>query len=133
MSLCGCKCNCTTAAVIAGVIVGVLGAFLQITGVITITPAFLWVAAGAAAACLGLLVLRAGCCGADGGLCVCRALKALLAGILGTILFALILLAVGIVATSVVSAILVGLALFFLTLTVGAAACYVAVVSGCGS
>ena len=132
MSLCSCKCNCTTAAVIAGVIVGVLAAFLQITGVITITPAFLWVAAGAAAVYLGLLVLRAGCCGADGGLCACTALRALLVGILGTILFALVLLAVGITGTSVVSAILVGLTLFFLTLTVGAAACYVAAASGCG-
>ena len=133
MSLCSCKCNCTAAAVIASGILGILGAFLQITGVITITPVFLWVAAGTAAAFLGLLLLRGGCCGPDGGLCVCTALKAMLAGILGTILFALILLVVGIVATSVVSAILVGLTLFFLALTISAAACYVAAASGCGS
>lgn len=132
MSLCGCKCGCTAAAVIVSIIVGVLAAFLQITGVIFVTPAFLWVVAGVAAVYLGILTLRAGCCG-DGGVCVCRALNALLVGILGAIGFALILLAVGITATSILSAILVGLTLFFLSLTIGATACYVKAVAGCGN
>lgn len=131
--MCGCKCSCTAAAVIASVIAGVLAAFLQITAVITVTPVFLWVAAGAAAVYLGILVLRTNCCNADAGDCTCAALNALLVGILGTILFALILLAVGIVATSVLSAILVGLTVFFLALTVTGAACYVRTRAGCGN
>ena len=133
MTLCNCKCSCTAAAVIASVIVGVLAAFLQITAVITVTPVFLWVAAGVAAVYLGILVLRAGCFAGEGRTCACAALNALLVGILGTILLALILLAVGIVATSVLSAILVGLTLFFFTLTISATACFVRTAAGCGN
>ena len=133
MTLCNCKCSCTAAAVIASVIVGVLAAFLQITAVITVTPVFLWVAAGVAAVYLGILVLRAGCCAGEGRTCACAALNALLAGVLGTILLALVLLAVGIVATSVLSAILVGLTLFFFALTISATACFVRTAAGCGN
>ena len=133
MSLCNCKCNCTAAAVIASVIVGVLAAFFQITGMITVTTAFLWVVFGIAVGYLGLFVLSTAlCCAEEASVCVCTALNALLVGILGTVLFALILLAVGIVATSVVSAILVGLTLFFFSLVISATACYVRTVSGCG-
>lgn len=53
---CNCRCSCTGAAVIASAVVGVLAAFLQITGVITVTPAFLWVALGVAVVYLGVLV-----------------------------------------------------------------------------
>ena len=133
MALCNCKCSCTAAAVIASVIVGVLTAFLQITAVITVTPAFLWVVFGIALGYLGIILLRGGCCGGDTGLCGCAALNGLLVGILGTVLLALVLLAVGIVATSVLSAILVGLTLFFFALTVSATACYVRALSGCGN
>jgi uncharacterized membrane protein (DUF485 family) len=55
----------------------------------------------------------------------------LLIAILGTVQFSVVLLAVGIVATSVLSAILVGILLFFLTLTLTAAACYVRQTAGC--
>ena len=64
--------------------------------------------------------------------CSCAALNALLVGILGSILTALVLLGFGIVATSVISAILVGLLLGFLTLTVTASACYVRALTDCG-
>lgn len=132
MSLCSCKCNCTAAAVIASVIAGVLAAFFQITGVITVTPVFLWVVFGIAVGDLALLIPGT-CCQREFQVCTCAALNALLAGILGTILFALILLAVGIVATSVLSAILVGLTVFFFALTVSATACYVRTAAGCGN
>lgn len=132
MSLCGCtcRCSCTAAAVIASVIAGVLASFLQITGVITVTTAFLWVVFGIAVGYLGIFVL-ASCCRRENRVCTCAALNALLVGILGTVLLALVLLAVGITATSVVSAILVGLTVFFFVLTVSAAACYVKAISGC--
>lgn len=134
MSLFGCnsRCSCTGAAVIASAVIGVLAAFLQITGVITVTPAFLWVAFGIAVVYLGVLVISAslaGCPERTG--CRCTALNALLLGILGTVLFALVLLSVGIVATSVVSAILVGLLLFFLALALTGTACYVRALTEC--
>lgn len=131
---CNCRCTCTGAAVIASAVVGVLTAFLQITGVITVTSAFLWVAFGIAVVYLGVLVVSAslaGCPERSG--CRCTALNALLVGVLGAALFALVLLSVGIVATSVVSAILVGLLLFFLALTLTASACYVRSLTGCES
>lgn len=127
---CSCRCACTGAGVLAAAVVGVLTAFLQITGVITVTTAFLWVALGIAVVYLGVLVATSGGC-REGSSCRCTALSALLIGLLGTILFALVLLSVGIVATSVISAILVGLLLFFLALALTEAACYVRALSGC--
>lgn len=50
---CSCRCSCTAVALIVSAILGVLAAFLQITGVITVTTAFLWVALGIAVVYLG--------------------------------------------------------------------------------
>ncbi len=123
---CNCNCRCSAVAVVASAILGVIAAFLLITGVITVTPVFLWVALGVAIVYLGVQVVAAALAQkTECSRCRCAALDALLAGILGTILFAAVLLAVGITATSVVSAILVGLLVFFFTLTVASTACYV--------
>ena len=128
---CGCRRSCVTAALIVSAIIGVLTAFLQITAVITVAPVFLWVALGIAVVYLGVLELATARVGrTELGGC-CRALNAVLAGILGTALLAVILLAVGIVATSVVSAILVGLLLFFLSLTLTAMACFIRCITDC--
>lgn len=130
MNICSIKCNCTVLALVAAAIIGVIAAFLQVTGVITVGPVFLWVAFGIAVVYLGLLVLTGGR-RQETRSCVCRTLGTVLAGILGTVLFAVILLAVGIVATSVVSAILVGLLVFFLALTLAGSACYVRCLADC--
>ena len=132
MSMCNCRCNCTIAAVVTSLVVGIITAFLQITAVITVAPVFLWVAFGIAVGFLGILTLTAGtsCCVRTDE-CRCAALNGLLLAILGTILFSVILLAVGIVATSVVSAILIGILLFFLSLTLTEAACYVRALAAC--
>ncbi|MBE6753809.1 MAG: hypothetical protein E7559_05615 [Ruminococcaceae bacterium] len=129
---CGCRCSCTTAALIAGVILGLVTALLQITAVITVAPAFLWVALGIAVVYLLLLAVAAvvapeRTCRP----CLCPAIGTLLAGALGSALFAVVLLGVGIVATSVVSAILLGLLLFFLTLLLGGTACLIRCLFGC--
>ena len=131
MSLCCCetKCKCVLAAIVASAILGVVAAFLQITGVITVTTAFLWVVFGIAVGYLAVLVLAHG--RRETGACFCDTLDVVLAGILGSALFALILLAVGITATSVVSAILVGLLVFFLALTLSATACLVRKLMDC--
>ena len=134
MNSCGCnpRINCTILALIISIIVGVVTAFLQILGVITATTAFLWVALGIAVVYLaGLVVASARNRRTERPACVCRVLNALLTGILGTVLLSLVLLAVGIVATSVLSAIGVGVLLFFLTLIFTASACYVRCVADC--
>ncbi len=130
---CSCRCNCTLWSIIASVIIGVVAAFLQITGLITVAPAFLWVALGIAVVYLGVLVVATAVNqGAAGCGCKCTVLNALLAGILVTVLFAVVLLAVGVTAGSVVSAILVGLLLLGLALTLTSSACLVKCFAGCG-
>ena len=136
MSLLNCNIrrNCTVAALIAAVIIGVLAAFLQITAVITVTTAFLWVVFGIAVVYLAVLLVATALARrpVQNG-CSCSVVNVLLLGILGTILFAVILLAVGITATSVVSAILVGLLLFFFTLIFAGSACFVRCLADCGT
>lgn len=114
LSICN-KRTCTLAAIVVSVIIGVLTALLHITGVVTLTAAFLWVMFGYGAAFLAALVLTE----------QREVPLSLLIGILGTTLIALVLLAIGVTATSVLSAILAGLLLFFFTLTLGASACWV--------
>ena len=131
---CNCRWDCTVVALILSTIVGVVAAFLQISGTITVTAAFLWVALGVAVVYLAALVAAyaLGRC-TQRPACACRVLTTLLVGILGTALLALVLLAVGIVATSVVSAVLVGLLLFFFTLTIATTACFVRCLADCGN
>ena len=124
--------SCTSLAVIASAILGVIAAFLRITAVITVTPAFLWVALGIAVVYLAILLATTGC-NQSARCCRCRscALAAVLAGILGTALVSVILLAITFVATSIIGAILVGLLIFFLSLILSATACMVASCCGC--
>jgi len=131
--ICNCnKLSCTTAALIAGVIIGVVAAFLQVTAVITVTAAFLWVVFGIAVVFLGALAVTAPrTTDAESCGCVCSTLNGILAGALGTILFSVVLLAVGITATSILSAVLVGLLLFFFTLLLGSMACLTRCLYGC--
>lgn len=134
MSLFGCNCrrDCTLLALVAALILGVVAAFLQITGVITVGTAFLWVALGIGVGYLAVLVLATALSRrTEGRCCVCRTLETVLTGILGTILLAVVLLAVGITATSVVSAILVGLLVAALTLVFAGTACYVKCLADC--
>lgn len=136
MSLFNCNCErnntCTAAAVVASIIVGIITAFLQITGVITVTTAFLWVVLGVSVVYLAVLLITAAINGESHVLrCLCTALNALLIGILGSALVAVILLATGIVATSIVSAILVGLLLLFAALILTSTACLIRCLFNC--
>ena len=129
---CNCRCNCALTAIFASVVVGVIAAFLQITGVITVAPVFLWVIFGIAVAYLAGLLLVARRCGCDSlRECECDALNTALVGVLGTVAVSLVLLATGIVATSVVSAILVGLAVGSFALLLTATVCLVRSLFGC--
>lgn len=127
---CNCRYNCTVLALILGAIAGVAAAFLLITGSLTLTPLLLAVAFAVAVVYLGVLVATASARRAAAG-CLCRTLGVLLAGILGTVASAVILLLAGIVATSVISAILVGVLAFFFVLMIVGAACYVRCLADC--
>ncbi len=118
-------------AVIASAILGVVAAFLQISGTITVAPVFLWVALGIAVVYLAALVATTGLRRGEQRSCLCPALSAVLAGILGSVLFSLVLLAVGIVATSVLSAVLVGLTVASLALVITGSACLVRCLADC--
>lgn len=129
---CNCRCACGLWAIVASAILGVLAAFFQITGIITVVPVFLWVAFGIAVAYLGILTVAAALNRRNDGCgCRCDLLNLVLTGILGTILLALVLLAVGIVATSVLSAILVGVLVFFFALIFTGTACFIRCLSDC--
>lgn len=129
---CNCKFNCVGLAVIASIIVGIVTAMLRITAVITVTPAFLWVLFGIAVVYLAvLLIVSAVFRGYGGRSCVCMNLPAILAGILGTILTAVILLAITFEATSIIGAIITGALLFFFSLILTATACLVKCIAGC--
>ena len=133
-TLCSCNCrkDCTLIAVIVSVILGIAAAFLQIAGVFTAAPVFLWVALGIAVVYLAVLLVATALSGRTGrGDCRCRSLSAVLYGILGTVLLAAVLLAVGVVATSVLSAILVGLLVAALSLTLIGTACLIRCLADC--
>lgn len=128
-----CRPDCTVFALTASIIVGVITAFLRITAVITLTPAFLWVLLGIAVVYLAVLLITAalrheGCCEN-----LCGIVTALLAGILGTILLSIVLLAIEFVATSIIGAIIAGALLFFFSLTVTSTACLVRCLFNCNS
>lgn len=134
MNVCDCKnrFDCTLFAIIASVIIGIITAFLTITAVITVTPAFLWVVFGIAIGFLAVLLLAAPRIQrSDKDLCVCSAVPALLAGILGTVLLSVVLLAITFAATSIIGAIITGLLLLFFSLTVTSAACLVKCLLNC--
>lgn len=126
--------SCTFWAVLVSAALGVITAFLQITGTITVAPVFSWVFFGIAVLFLAVVL---GTLGLDREASVCRcrfpALNALLIGILGTVVSALVILAFAFVATSIVGAVFLGLELFFFFLVLTSAACYARCLLGCGS
>lgn len=127
-----CRTGCTFIAVIVSLIVGIVTAFLRITGTITLAPAFLQVLLAIAVAYLGLTLIsgaiyRDGCC--EG---LCSIITALLSGVVGTILLAIVLLNIEFAIASVIGAIITGALLFFFFLTVTSTACLVRCFFNCG-
>lgn len=122
---CGCKNTCTSIAVVASLIIGVVAAFLRIMAVITVTPAFLWVTLGVAIVYLAILLADALFDPENGAPCTAKTVNALLGGIVGTVLLSVVLLAVPFAATSIIGAVLTGALLFFFSLIVAASACLV--------
>lgn len=129
---CSCRNNCTGLAIIASILIGVITAFLTITAVITVTPAFLWTVFGIAVVYLGVVLISASLGRGSGTRsCVCSILPVFLAGILGTILTSVILLAITFAATSIIGAIITGALLLFFSLVITSTTCLVKCVAGC--
>ncbi len=122
---CGCRNTCTSIAVVTSLIIGVVAAFLRIMAIITVTPAFLWVTFGIAVVYLAILLANALFAPTDATVCTAKTVTAILAGIVGTVLFSVVLLAIPFAATSVVGAVLTGVLLFFFSLIIAATACLV--------
>lgn len=121
-----CNCDCTLISLVASVIIGVITAFLRITGVITISSTFFWVIFGISVGLLAITLLAVALTrNNDNCLCKEKAINTQLISILATILLSLILLAITFVTTSVIGAILTGLALLFFSLSLGSTACLI--------
>ena len=125
-NICGCRRDCAFWALIVSLVVGVLVAFLTVTAVIVLTPVVAIVALGFAAVYLALLAIFSrrtdGCC---------RALKAVLLGLLVTIAAALTILVFSFAATSIIGAIVTGIGAAGATLALTASACYVSCTDDC--
>ncbi len=128
-----CSPGCTVIAVAASLILGVITAFLRITAAITVTPAFLWVLLGISVVYLAITLISAALYRSGGCDSLCNIVTSLLVGILGTVLFSVILLAIEFAATSVVGAVITGALLFFFFLTVTSAACLVRCFFNCNN
>ena len=127
---CSCSCNlgsqCSLLAIGASAIVGIIATLLTITAIITVTPAFLWVLLGIAVVYLAVNFAVAASFKCR-RLCNCieTPLSLVLAGILGTILLSIVLLAITFPATSVLGAIIVGVLLFFFSLLITSTVCLI--------
>lgn len=125
--MCNCRISCPLLAIAASIIIGVITAFLTITAVISLTPAFLWVVLGIAVVYLAIALLSAAISqDCDTRLaCLCPIISTLLTGILGAILLAIVLLGIEFAATSIIGAIITGGLLAFLSLLITSTACLV--------
>lgn len=129
---CCCSNFCRLFSIVSAIVIGFITALLRLTGVIVLTPAFLWVALGVAVVYLALLVLTSPRL-AGAGDCVCSNLALITTGILGAVLTSVILLAIEFAATSIIGAIIAGALLLFLTLIITASVCLVRCIANCGN
>ena len=131
-----CRCfrpGCTFVAVVVSLIIGVITAFLRITGTITFAPVFLWALFGVSVVLLAVTLIsgalsREGCC--EG---LCSIITALLLGVVGTILLTIVFLNLEFAIASVIGAILTGALLFFFFLAVTSTTCLVRCLFECNN
>lgn len=130
-SYCCCRRDCTTWAIVAAVVAGVLAVFLQVTGVITIAVPALTAALGVGLVALAVLLLAMATAQGSDGYCLCRSLGTALAGAIGTIVLAIALLAFDLPATGLAFLLLTGLLVAAFTLLLASAVCLIRCLSGC--
>ena len=131
MNCCQCKFNCSGIAVIASIIIGVIAAFLTFTGNLALGTHLLWAFFGISLIFLALTLTVTALNEDENPDCICCSLTPLFAGILGTILFSLILLIIDVAVASVLGAILYGLLFLFFTLKVTSVTCLIKCFAGC--
>ena len=134
MGICNCSCrkDCTFFAVIVSAVLGILAAFLLISGVFTVPVLFFQAALVVALVFLALVTAATILSRkAERACCLCSALDALLVGVLGTIGLSVVLLLAAFPATSVLGAILTGLLVAAFTLFLTSAACLIRCLADC--
>ena len=121
------NCNtgneCLVVAIAASIVIGIVTGILTITGIIATTPAFLWVVFGIAVVYLLTAFVVSTQNNFETPCKTQRILATFIAGILGTILFSVILLAITFAATSATGAVLTGLLLSSFSLIITTTAC----------
>lgn len=131
-SNCNCRLDCGGLAILASIIIGLVTFVLSFTAIIASTPAFLWVLFGIAVVVLALTPVTTAIIRGSGVRgCVCSILPILLTGLLGTILFSVVLLAITFAAGSILGAVFLGLLLGFFTLVITSIACLAKCAAGC--
>lgn len=124
--------DCIGIALILSLVIGVVAAFLQITGTFTLTPIFSIVAFGIAILYLAVILIATSLAQrvSSYNRC-CPSLSWLLFAIAGTILSSVVLLLIAFPATSVVGALFVGVLFFFFTLTIASTTCFIRCLADC--
>lgn len=117
------RCNCVALSIIASIAVGIIGAVLLFTAVITVFPVIYWVIAGIAIGFLALFFFISAFTPDCNKACLRQILTIFIIGTLGTVLTALILLGVAFAATSVIGAIVFGAAISFFSLLLTSVVC----------
>ncbi len=129
---CGCNGDCTGLAIVASVVIAIITGILSGLGLITLTPAFLWVLLGISVVYLAFLPINVTLIrNSVGCACVSSVISALIYGELGTILLSIILLAEIFVVTSPITAILAAGLLGFFSLLITSTACLVRCAAVC--
>jgi len=130
---CECKKDCLLFAAISSIIIGIIVAFLRITGIITVTPVLLIVAFGIAVLFLLTALVATALYGQRiCSTCVSATTSAVLVGILGTLLLSVVLLLIPFAATSIIGAIITGALAAFFSYIFTATACTVKCFAKCG-
>ncbi len=130
---CNCKIGCTVSGLIVSLIAGIVTLILNITGIISVLPLFLWIGFGVA---IGLLIVTLLIVAStdeerkERG-CIFRALSTLQFGALGVILTALILLAVDFGGISIIGAIIYGAFIFSFILLITSVICLARCFASC--
>ncbi len=117
--------DCLVVAIISSIFIGIIAGVLRATAIITITPAFLWVLLGIAVVYLAIAFVASTLRRFDTPYSARSTVGAFIAGVLGTILFSIILLGIPFAVTSVVGAVLTALLLASFSLIITSVACLV--------
>lgn len=110
-----CRNDSLQFGIVTSIIIGVIAAALAFTGVLAVATNFYWVALGIAVGFLAVTLIASPFIVGD--CCVMSVLPALSVGIIGTSFFSLILLGTELAVTSILGALLFGILVVLLFLT----------------